>query len=250
MYCIYEVSKSSLLNCHSRIIFLNYLILSTGSPQNVSVRATTHTTIDISWKPPIADSQDGIVLKYSISCSSHGWKDSSTLSWHYNHYQWNHLVPFTHYTCCVKALTTNGPSNPTCNTNQTLEDSKYNNLSLSDSYCHIFIIYAVPLDPPQTVSLLNVSAYALLLEWSNPDTPNGIITVYNIYVTYDNGSMEKMTVDGSENSCLIGGLSLHHLVYVRISASTIAGEGPSSSRLQQRTDQASKILMRPFISSF
>ena len=103
--------------------------------------------------------------------------------------------------------------------------------------------YAVPLDSPQNVSLVNVSAFALLLEWSSPDTPNGVITVYNIYVTYDNGSMENMTVDGSENSYLIGGLSPHQLVYVNISASTIAGEGPSSSTVEQKTGQASQNLL-------
>ena len=110
-----------------------------------------------------------------------------------------------------------------------------------------YITYAVPLDSPQNVSLVNVSAFDLLLEWSSPDTPNGVITVYNIYVTYDNGSMENMTVDESENSYLIGGLSPHQLVYVSISASTIAGEGPSF-RLKQRTGQASKILMRHFFN--
>ena len=106
----------------------------------------------------------------------------------------------------------------------------------------LYITYAVPLDSPQNVSLVNVSAFALLLEWSSPDTPNGVITVYNIYITYDNGSLENMTLDGSEKSYLIGGLSPHQLVYVNISASTIAGEGPSF-RLNQRTDQASKNLM-------
>ena len=107
---------------------LNYSILYTGPPQNVSLNATASTTIDISWNPPIADSQDGIVLNYSISCFSLGWNGSITHSKQYNHYQWNHLVPFTNYTCCVTAQTTNGLSNSTCDTEQTPEDSKYNNI--------------------------------------------------------------------------------------------------------------------------
>ena len=110
-----------------------------------------------------------------------------------------------------------------------------------------YITYPVPLDSPQNVSLVNVSAFALLLEWSSPDTPNGVITVYNIYVTYDNGSTENITVDGSENRYIISGLSPHQLVYVSISASTIAGEGPSF-RLNQRTGQASKTLMKLYLS--
>ena len=93
----------------------------------MSVNATAPTDIDISWNPPIADPQDGIVLNYSISCSSLEWNGNVTLPWYYNHYQWNDLVPFTNYTCCVNALTTNGLSSSTCDTEQTLEDSKYKN---------------------------------------------------------------------------------------------------------------------------
>ena len=109
--------------------------------------------------------------------------------------------------------------------------------------------YTVPLHSPQNVLLVNVSSSTLLLEWSSPDTPNGIITLYNIYVTYDNGSTRKTTVDGSETSYLIGGLSPYQLVYVSISASTIVGAGPSSAKLQQRTNQAGKISTRPLFFS-
>ena len=104
--------------------FINNLILSTGPPRNVLVNAGARTTININWNPPIADPEDGTVLSYLISCSSGGWKDSITLSRTYSHYQWNHLVAFTNYVCCVRALTTNGPTNPICKSGQTLEDSK------------------------------------------------------------------------------------------------------------------------------
>ena len=151
--------------------------------------------------------------------------------------------------CLIPLVTLSKPWRTVSIIKLLLNKDFYYYLTLSDLYFIIFITSAVPLDSPQNVSLVNVSAFALLLEWSSPDTPNGIITVYNIYVTYDNGSMENMSVDGSENSYLIGDLSPHQLVYVSISASTIAGEGRSTSRLEQRTGQASKTLMRPLFVS-
>ena len=97
-----------------------------------------------------------------------------------------------------------------------------------------------PLDPPQNITVVNTSAFALLVEWHPPNTPNGIITMYNIYLTYDNRSREIITVNGTESSYVLEGLSPHQLVYVTMSASTAAGEGPTSVQLHGRTSQAGK----------
>ena len=85
--------------------------------------------------------------------------------------------------------------------------------------------------------MVNISDFALLIEWSPPLTPNGIITLYNIYATYDNHSEDNFTVNCSENSYVLDGLSPHQLVYVSMSASTIAGEGPLSETVHNRTSQ-------------
>ena len=109
--------------------------------------------------------------------------------------------------------------------------------SITSTYVHTSTLFAGPLDSPQDVTVVNISAFALLIEWSPPLTPNGIITLYNIYVTYDNHSKDNVTVNSSENSYLLDGLSPHQLVYVSMSASTIAGEGPLSVTVHNRTSQ-------------
>jgi len=86
--------------------------------------------------------------------------------------------------------------------------------------------------------VVNISAFALLIEWSPPQTPNGIITLYTIYVTYDNHSEYNLTVSSSESGYVLDGLSPHQLVYVSMSASTVAGEGPLSVTVHTRTSQS------------
>jgi len=88
--------------------------------------------------------------------------------------------------------------------------------------------------------VVNISAFALLLEWYPPNTPNGIITTYKIYLTYDNQSRETIMVNGTVNSYVLESLSPHQLVYVVMSASTAAGKGPSSVQHYGRTSQAGK----------
>lgn len=73
--------------------------------------------------------------------------------------------------------------------------------------------------------------------------PNGIITHYTLYINYNNGTIgdEKRQV-GSETLYLLGDLSPHQTVSVRISASTIAGEGPISGQVLAKTNQQGKLL--------
>ena len=75
-----------------------------------------------------------------------------------------------------------------------------------------------------------------MISWTPPATPNGVITKYTVY---DNGT-EACVNDGFNNSCEIIGLSVHQLVYVQVSASTNAGEGPLSEAVAVRTHQAGR----------
>ena len=102
------------------------------------------------------------------------------------------------------------------------------------------LLPAGPLDPPQNITMVNMSAFALLVEWYPPNTPNGIITMYTLYFTYENQSREIIAVNGTVNSYVLEGLSPHQLVCVSISSSTAAGQGPNSVQLYSRTSQTGK----------
>ena len=87
--------------------------------------------------------------------------------------------------------------------------------------------------------MTNVSSHALLIEWSPPSVPNGIITAYTIYIDYNNGTSEaERATGGSATSYLLGGLSPFQLVGVQVTASTSVGEGPRSNTTDGRTNSA------------
>lgn len=102
----------------------------------------------------------------------------------------------------------------------------------------LFMYTAGPEDFPQLISVTNISESALLIKWNPPLVPNGVIIEYNIYITYDNGSTDAINVNGSHKEYVLDNLSPHQMVYVNMSASTIAGEGPLSGTVYNRTSQA------------
>ena len=78
-----------------------------------------------------------------------------------------------------------------------------------------------------TVTVLNSTA--IEVEWSPPQTPNGIIVYYTIYI--NNNSVIKISATGGDQSTVVNGLAAFETVTVSITASTRIGEGPVS--LQQ-----------------
>ncbi|XP_008281735.1 phosphatidylinositol phosphatase PTPRQ-like [Stegastes partitus] len=50
---------------------------------------------------------------------------------------------------------------------------------------------AEPFDPPQNVTLVNVTASSVTLMWYPPTEPNGIIVHFTIYYSYNNSVAEK-----------------------------------------------------------
>uniref|UniRef100_A0A3B5AC43 Protein tyrosine phosphatase receptor type Q n=1 Tax=Stegastes partitus TaxID=144197 RepID=A0A3B5AC43_9TELE len=54
-----------------------------------------------------------------------------------------------------------------------------------------FTTTAAPFDPPQNVTLVNVTASSVTLMWYPPTEPNGIIVHFTIYYSYNNSVAEK-----------------------------------------------------------
>ena len=84
---------------------------------------------------------------------------------------------------------------------------------------------------------------SVVVEWSPPSVPNGIIPAYTIYIDYNNGTSEaERATAGSASSYLLGGLSPFQLVGVQVTASTSVGEGPRSNTVYGRTNSAGTAL--------
>ena len=96
---------------------------------------------------------------------------------------------------------------------------------------NLLLYFKGPAAPPHNISVNNESAYELIVYWTPPLAPNGIITLYTVYV---NGSVACVT---SDTNCTVSGLLPYQLAYVRVSANTSVGEGPYSSIIPVRTHQ-------------
>ena len=69
----------------------------------------------------------------------------------------------------------------------------------------------------------------LLIEWSPPAIPNGIIQHYTLYINYSSyTNLSVSEVDSQFHLFSINNLTPNQLVGVSISASTVVGEGPLS----------------------
>ena len=84
----------------------------------------------------------------------------------------------------------------------------------------------------------NEDAYSLTFNLEPPLNPNGVITAYTYYLTFDNGSSMVIVDDSATGMFTIGGLFPYQRVIVEISANTSAGEGPKSDVDELRTAQA------------
>ena len=67
------------------------------------------------------------------------------------------------------------------------------------------------------------------MSWVEPVTPNGAITAYILYVNYTDGSpIAALASNSASTNFTITALLPYQQVFVRVSAVTVAGEGPMS----------------------
>ena len=94
----------------------------TGPPRSVRITARTSTTLRISWSPPLITQRYGAILRYNISCLGSG-----VLQFHHttgNSTRMVGLHPYTHYYCCISAITTMAEGTRACFSTRTLETGK------------------------------------------------------------------------------------------------------------------------------
>ena len=118
--------------------------------------------------------------------------------------------------------------------------------TLSAYYIFVLVVYCMvvhwlcalaPAGPPVNVRVEDANSYSVLVQWLPPEVPNGIITHYSIYINYTNGTHHKKQVCGEISLYLLEELMPHQMVGIRVSASTIAGEGPLSVEKTTRTNE-------------
>ena len=136
------------------------------------------------------------------------------------------LIPHKNYRCCVVPVLISGNGTEICVEQLTLQAGTS---VTAWTYIHLVIIMLIePSSYPLPV-FSYIGSSVLLVEWSPPVAPNGIIKHYTLYINYSSASEISISkVDSQFNLFLINNLTRRQLVGVSISASTVVGEGPRS----------------------
>ncbi|KAL4659549.1 phosphatidylinositol phosphatase PTPRQ-like isoform X3 [Arapaima gigas] len=144
-----------------------------GPPVNLSVWNTTSRSFSLSWNPPIVATG---AFRYVIKV--HGPNglifDNSTLQ---EHLTFSPLIPYTNYTVALRAQSaeTLGPEVKTS-------------------------ILTPPDAPGGVIDLAGtaVNSSLVMLSWSRPSQPNGVITQYRILVFKQSTMVQNITLIGFE----------------------------------------------------
>ena len=103
--------------------------------------------------------------------------------------------------------------------------------------CNCVLNIPAPESPPSNISYDNSNPFSVIVYWNAPVMPNGVITLYILYVRFENGTVNAFNVFGERTSYNITNLHPYQQISVEVTASTRIGEGPRSmSRI--RTAQA------------
>uniref|UniRef100_A0A3B3UF84 Protein tyrosine phosphatase receptor type Q n=1 Tax=Poecilia latipinna TaxID=48699 RepID=A0A3B3UF84_9TELE len=138
-------------------------------PYGLSYESISPSEVNVSWYAPLHP--NGVVTHYSLelwNSTHHLNLTSLTNSLHITH-----LRKYAQYRIAVQAHTRAGPGN--------YSSEPLNITTLEDE----------PFDPPQNVTVVNVTASSVTLMWQPPTEPNGIIVHYTIYYTDNSTVIEK-----------------------------------------------------------
>ena len=213
-------------------------------PRNFINTTFLPRSVTLNWDPPVRVDQNGKIIGYNLTCvQTNGHQVlglTDTQSSPETMFTIPVLVPFTEYTCRLSSINVVGEGPATQYTFKTAQDSKFT------SRYQFFNFQIGPDDAPQnftsTPTKINVT-----FNWRHPATPNGAITQYRLVIVVNVGAdlLRSITrlVDVTPNhktiSITIDGFSSYQNYTATVSATTIAGYGPSAI-IEGRTDPDSK----------
>ncbi|XP_061060848.1 phosphatidylinositol phosphatase PTPRQ isoform X1 [Eubalaena glacialis] len=185
-----------------------------SSPQDVEVIDVTASEISLKWSPP--EKPSGIIVAYEVlykNIDALFMKNTSTTN-----IILTDLKPYTLYNISVRSYTRFGHGN-----------------QLS-SLLSVRTSETVPDSAPENITYKNISSGEIELSFFPPNSPNGIIQKYTIYLKKSNGSEER-TINTTSLTQNIKGLKKYTQYIIEVSASTLKGEGVRSAPISVLTEE-------------
>nr|XP_012139448.1 PREDICTED: tyrosine-protein phosphatase Lar isoform X6 [Megachile rotundata] len=198
-----------------------------SAPENVQVSDITATSVKLTWSYKGADELQYYVIQHKPKHVEQAYAEISGITTMYYHVR--SLSPYTEYEFYVIAVNAIGrgpPSAPvTVTTGETTESTNGG---------------AKPGTAPRKVQARPLSSSTMVIQWDEPETPNGQVTGYKVYYTIDPSqqmaSWQYQMVDNSQLTT-ISDLTPHTIYTIRVQALTSVGPGPLSLPVQIKTQQ-------------
>ena len=99
---------------HMMVLSLSFLVVPSGSPQNLVVVSESSRSLRLTWEPPFEENRNGLIITYTVFIVADDGT-SLELTAAGTSVVAADLRPFTTYTCSVAASTSvgRGPTTPT-----------------------------------------------------------------------------------------------------------------------------------------
>ncbi|XP_017767249.1 PREDICTED: tyrosine-protein phosphatase Lar isoform X4 [Eufriesea mexicana] len=196
-------------------------------PENVQVSDITATSVKLTWFYKDSDDLQYYVIQHKPKRVNQAYAEISGITTMY--YNVRSLSPYTEYELYVIAVNSIGrgtPSAPvTVTTGETTESTNGG---------------AKPGTAPRNVLARPLSSSTMVIQWMEPETPNGQVTGYKVYFTTDlnqpMASWQHQMVDNNQLTT-ISDLTPHTIYTIRVQALTSVGPGPLSTPVRIKTQQ-------------
>ncbi|XP_025161581.1 tyrosine-protein phosphatase Lar isoform X9 [Harpegnathos saltator] len=190
-----------------------------GPPENVQVSDITATSVKLSWSYKGPDELQYYVIQHKPKHVNQAFAEISGITTMYYHVR--SLSPYTEYELYVIAVNSIGRGPPSAPVIVTTGETK-------------------PGTAPRKVQVRPLSSSTMVIQWDEPETPNGQVTGYKVYYTTDSNqpmaSWQYQMVDNSQLTT-ISELTPHTIYTIRVQALTSVGPGPLSLPVQIKTQQ-------------
>ncbi|XP_067140822.1 neogenin-like isoform X4 [Centruroides vittatus] len=190
-----------------------------GPPLELSAQPLSATSILVQWHPPVI--LNGPIQQYKLYYMEVGTSEEHEVITSEPKYILQGLKKYAEYSFWVIAENQNGPGQSTDEVAATTYQD-------------------IPSDTPQNVTLEAASSTSIIVRWEPPpkESQNGIITGYKIrYKQKGSRRGETVTTDGNRRLYALTGLERGLQYYVKLSALSINGSGPSTEWIAVETYQ-------------
>ena len=227
------------------MIFFSWLVPSV--PRRFTLLSNSSSTLVATWQEP--EASNGILLGYNIYCLTYGGLNlsftaiTSELS-----ALIDNLMPFTNYTCEVRASTLVGESAPS-NTDMARTDESGRHFPTLECIVIIFWMCCIVPGVPRSIQAEVNGSRSISITWLEPEQPNGVIVSYVITIRIGSIVIRNASISSTTTYFVAFKLDPFTVYTFEVTAMTSVGPGNSNTVIA-RTDEEGRLLCESNGTSF